>query len=173
MKRGINRWLAGVQPRQGCGVLAGPERRFSHGIPLSCPLRQVGLWAACQRLLGWVTDICGATGKVSHLRITHKKRRCGKKERGQRERGCPFVPFRSMGRWGEMQRWEIAITSLLQRYGFVNSSYTTDARDCCLLQNFWTVRPTFRCNEHSGIINHKSNYWYTTQKYLLKVFLRS
>lgn len=71
--------------QRGLYSLAGLERRSSHGIPLLCPPRQVGLWAACQG--SWLGNgYLWATGKVSHLRITHSQRRCMKKERRQKEK---------------------------------------------------------------------------------------
>lgn len=49
------------------------ERRSSHCIPVLCPLRQVGLWAAGQG--SWLGNgYLWATGKVSHLQITHSQK---------------------------------------------------------------------------------------------------
>ncbi|KAK5875975.1 hypothetical protein CesoFtcFv8_026994 [Champsocephalus esox] len=68
----------------GLQSLAALERRSSHGIPPLCPPRQVGLRAARQH--SWLGNgYLWATGKVSHLRITHSQRVCVKKECRQRE----------------------------------------------------------------------------------------
>lgn len=77
---------AGVQVAAwGLYGLAKLKRRSSHGAPLLCPPRQAGLWAACQG--SWLGNrYLWATGKVSHLRITHSQRRCMKKKRRQKEK---------------------------------------------------------------------------------------
>lgn len=65
--------------------------RSSHCIPLLCLRRQVGRWAAGQG--SWLGNgYLRATGKVSHLRITHMW-----------ESGCPFMLCRS--KWEPPGRW--------------------------------------------------------------------
>lgn len=95
MKRQISREASGLLHPSGLCWCAGVSRGHTvwqswrgdpHTASLFCALlRQVGRWAACQG--SWLGNgYLWATGKVSHLRITHSQRRCGKKERRQKGR---------------------------------------------------------------------------------------
>lgn len=84
-------WLV-CRWQQGDRVV-GEEGGILTRRPPLCPERRAGLRAACQgSRLG--NRYLWATGKVSHLRITHSQRRCVKKgcrkERGEQESGCLF-----------------------------------------------------------------------------------
>lgn len=125
------RWQRGSQG------LAGPERRSSHGIPLLCPPRQAGQRAAGQR--SWLGNgYLWATGKVSHLRITHSQRGCVKKERRRKGKDSGRVAVLSCSSDHEEKRQRCGLRaeekesdmSLVQRYALVNS---TLKRCCCLI----------------------------------------
>lgn len=78
--------------------------RSSHCIPLLCPQRQVGLWAAGQG--SWLGNgYLRATGKVSHLRITHSQKHCVKKEHRQKRKTCGRVAVLSCSLYQNQNQW--------------------------------------------------------------------
>lgn len=135
MKRQISREASGLLHPSGLCWCAGVSRGHTvwqgwrgdpHTASLFCALlRQVGRWAACQG--SWLGNgYLWATGKVSHLRITHSQRRCGKKER--RQKGRVAVLSCSLDHGGKRQRCGCGAEekdsdmSLVQRHALVNST---------------------------------------------------
>lgn len=103
--------------------------RSSHDIPLLCPPRHAGQWAECQRSqLG--NGYLRATGKVSHLRITHTVRGAARRRGTVAVLSCSSDHEEEGQRRGFRAQEKENDTSLVRRYALVNSILLSDSLAC-------------------------------------------